>query len=222
MYRKISTLILICLLSVCGFSQNSVTPLAKLKVSANRRYLITEKGEPFFWLGDTGWLLFGKLTREEAEQYLEDRRKKGFNVIQVMTLHTVGAINVYGDTALKNKDVAYPITTPGNSFSDQAQYDFWDHVDFIIQKAEEKGIYMALVPVWGTNVKEGFVNQQQAKKYATWLAERYKNQSNIIWLNGGDINGSDSLAVWKTIGTTIRATDRNHLITFHPRGRTTF
>jgi Protein of unknown function (DUF4038)/Putative collagen-binding domain of a collagenase len=221
MFKKLAAAAFVCLLSVSGFSQSGTAPLPKLKVSANKRFLVTEKGEPFFWLGDTGWLLFGKLTREEADRYLEDRRLKGFNVIQVMTLHTVGAVNAYGDTALKNGDVAYPITTPGNSFSDAAQYDFWDHVDYMIKKAEEKGIYMALVPVWGSNVKEGHVNQQQAKTYATWLADRYKNQSNIIWLNGGDIPGSDSLAVWKTIGTTLRAQDPNHLITFHPRGRTT-
>lgn len=221
MYKKISAALVGCCLSLMGFSQSGTAPLPKLKVSANGRYLITEKGEPFFWLGDTGWLLFGKLTREEADKYLEDRRQKGFNVIQVMTLHTTGAVNAYGDTALKNGDVAFPITTPGNSFADAAQYDFWDHVDYMIKKAEEKGIYMALVPVWGSNVKEGHVNQQQAKKYATWLASRYKDQSNIIWLNGGDIKGADSLAVWKTIGKTINAADPNHLITFHPRGRTT-
>lgn len=221
MLRKISAAILGCVLSIAGISQSGTAPLPKLKVSANGRYLITEKGEPFFWLGDTGWLLFGKLTREEAEKYLEDRREKGYNVIQVMTLHTVGAVNVYGDTALQNRDVTLPITSPSNSFTDDAEYDFWDHVDFIIKKAEEKGIYMALVPVWGTNVKEGYVNRQQAKKYATWLANRYKNQSNIIWLNGGDIKGDDSIAVWKTIGNTLRATDPNHLITFHPRGRNT-
>ncbi|MCU7551900.1 glycoside hydrolase family 140 protein [Chitinophagaceae bacterium LB-8] len=221
MLKKIAATILVCFLSSLSFSQTAIKPLPKLKVSANGRYLVTEKGEPFFWLGDTGWLLFGKLTREEAEKYLEDRRMKGFNVIQVMTLHTVSAVNVYGDKALNNRDVAAPITTPGNSFADAEQYDFWDHVDYIIKKAEEKGIYMALVPVWGTNVKEGYVNQQQAQKYASWLADRYKNQSNIIWMNGGDIPGADSLDVWKTIGSTLRAHDPNHLITFHPRGRTT-
>ena len=84
MFRKISAAIMGCLLSFMGFSQSATAPLPKLKVSANGRYLITEKGEPFFWLGDTGWLLFGKLTREEADKYLEDRRQKGFNVIQVM------------------------------------------------------------------------------------------------------------------------------------------
>src|SRR6266545_747193 len=94
----------------------------RLKIASNHRYFTDEKGNPFFWLGDTGWLLFSKLTREEAEQYLEDRRRKGFTVIQVMVLHSVAAVNVYGDSALINKNVAAPLATPGNSFSDAAQY----------------------------------------------------------------------------------------------------
>lgn len=195
--------------------------VSKLKVSDNGRYLMKENGDPFFWLGDTGWLLFAKLNREEAEKYLEDRRQKGFNVILVMVLHGLGIVNAYGDSALINKNVATPKTTTGNAFTDTAQYDYWDHVDYIIDQAAKKGIYMALVPVWGSNVKAGWVSENQAAAYAKWLAERYKNKPNIIWVNGGDIKGSDSMNVWKTIGNTINQTDPNHLITFHPFGRTT-
>jgi hypothetical protein len=76
-----------------------------------------------------------------------------------------------------------------------------------------------LVPVWGSVVKEGHVNAAEAKAYATFLAKRYKNKSNIVWMNGGDIKGTDSLEVWNTIGTTLHQGDPGHLITFHPRGR---
>lgn len=212
--------ILTIVLFACN-SQKETAGLQKLKVSENGRYLVTADGEPFFWLGDTGWLLFNKLKREEADLYLEDRAKKGFNVIQVMALHDVPhSVNIYGDSALINLDVAKPDTTTGNSFADSTQYDFWDHIDYIVDKAAEKGIYMALVPVWGSNVKEGHVNQKQAKAYSEFLANRYKDRKNIIWLNGGDIPGSDSLAVWNVIGSTIKQIDTTHLMTFHPRGRT--
>lgn len=193
-----------------------------LKVSQNKRYFTTADGKPFFWLGDTGWLLFVKLTREETDAYLEDRKQKGFNVIQVMVLHDVKhAVNVYGDSALVNNNPAMPKTTPGNSFKDSVQYDFWDHVDYVINKAAEKGLYLALVPVWGNNVKSGLVNEKQAIVFSTFLANRYKSKTNIIWMNGGDIKGTDSLHVWNAIGNTLKANDANHLITFHPRGRST-
>ena len=103
----------------------------RLNISSNKRFFVDEKQQPFFWLGDTGWLLFGRLSREEAEHYLEDRRKKGFNVIQVMLLHTLSVVNYYGDSALRNRNVSTPVTTPGNSFKDAAQYDFWDHVSIL-------------------------------------------------------------------------------------------
>ncbi|WP_276484239.1 DUF4038 domain-containing protein [Paraflavitalea pollutisoli] len=199
-----------------------VKPLPKLKVAPNGRYFVTQSGQPFWWLGDTGWLLFIKTTREEAVQYLEQRKQQGFNVVQVMVLHDVRkAVNVYGDSAIVNRDVARPAITKGNNPNDPAQYDFWDHVDYIIDQAAQRGIYMALVPVWGTNVKSGWVTESSARTYAQFLANRYKNKSNIIWLNGGDIPGSDSLPTWNQIGRTIRSIDKNHLMTFHPRGRTT-
>jgi hypothetical protein len=138
-----------------------------------------------------------------------------------MVLHDVAEANVYDDSASVNKIVSQPITTPGNSFTDATQYDYWDHVDFVIKLAAQKGIYMALVPIWGTNVKNGWVKKTDAKKYASFLANRYKNHWNIIWLNGGDIKGSDSTNTWKLIGNTINAIDQNHLISFHPFGRTT-
>ncbi|HET7899415.1 MAG TPA: DUF4038 domain-containing protein, partial [Flavisolibacter sp.] len=164
----------------------------RLVISANHRFFTDEKGAPFFWLGDTGWLLFSKLKREEAETYLEDRHKKGFNVIQVMVLHTVAAINAYGDSALKHQNVATPLTTPGSSFADAKQYDYWDHIDYIVDLAARKGIYMAMVPVWGSNVKSGLVKKEDAGIYAKFLADRYKNRWNIVWLNGGDIKGNEA------------------------------
>lgn len=192
-----------------------------LKVSTNQRFFQTQNGKPFFWLGDTGWLLFVKCSREEVLQYLDARQQQGFNVVQAMVLHTLAAKNVYGDDALDNKDVSKPLTTPGSNFNNEAEYDFWDHVDFVIKEAAKRGIYMALVPVWGSNVKEGGVSVKQASVYGKFLASRYKNQSNIIWLNGGDINGEDGMDVWQTLGKTIKKYDAKHLMTYHPRGRYT-
>jgi hypothetical protein len=221
MQIKLPVYFMFLLLSMsCSTGTNTeLTP--KLRISENKRFLATETGDPFFWLGDTGWMLFTKLNREEAEKYFEDRRQKGFNVIQVMVLQNVRkAVNVYGDSALINHDVARPLTSAGNSPDDTAQYDYWDHVDYLISLAQKKGLYMALVPVWGSNVRNGSVTREKAGKYAAWLAGRYKDRPNVIWINGGDINGSDSIVIWKTIGSIIRQTSPGQLITFHPFGRT--
>ena len=58
----------------------------RVKVSADGHSLQYEDGTGFFWLGDTAWELFHRLTKEEIEKYLENRRQKGFNVIQAVVL----------------------------------------------------------------------------------------------------------------------------------------
>ncbi len=207
------------LLLSCQMEEQSAE-LAPLRISENGRYMTLANGEPFFWLGDTGWLLFNKLNRAEAETYLEDRKQKGFNVVQAMVLHTIPSVNSYGDSSLINADLAQPLLTEGKNPESESEYDYWDHIDYIIDLAASKGIYMAVVPIWGTPVKDGKVTPEQAKTYALFLANRWKDKSNIIWLNGGDIKGSDGTAVWQEIGSTIKSIDKNHLMTFHPRGRT--
>lgn len=216
------TCLLTFLLLIYSCKNNSIRELTPaLKVSENNRFLMTENGDPFFWLGDTGWLLFSKLNREEAGRYFDNRRQKGFNVIQVMVLHDVmRAVNVYGDSALTGHRIDQPLVTPGNSPDDPEQYDYWDNVDYMIKLAGQKGLYMALVPVWGSNVRSGKVTVDQARKYAAWLSERYRDLPNVIWVNGGDVKGSDSTAIWNAIGLTIRQTSPKQLITYHPFGRT--
>lgn len=195
------------------------TGIPKLKISGNHHFFATEDEKPFFWLGDTAWLLFNKLSREEADRYLEDRKAKGFNVIQVMVLHSLDAVNVYGDSALVGQNVSKPVVTPGNSLDSKEEYDFWDHVDYVVSGAEKKGLYMALVPVWGSNVKTGKVAVEDARKYAAFLADRYKDKNNIIWLDGGDTFGNEHTEVWNTIGKTLKENNPDKLVTFHPRGR---
>ena len=197
------TLSIIC----CFLTLLPQQPLSRLRVSPDGHYLVTEKGDPFFWLGDTGWLLLSRLTYAQSEQYLENRREKGFNIIQVMVLHGLTDTDANGDSALLNKN----LTTPANGY--------WDHLDSIVDLAAKKGLYLGLVPIWGGVVKGAKTTPVQARAYAAFLANRYKDKPNIVWINGGDIKGTEYQQVWNTIGATLREKDPNHLITFHPRGR---
>lgn len=201
------TLLYLAFLPLFTVGQSKLLP--RLKVAANGRYLMTADGKPFFWLGDTGWLMFTNLNSAEVDQYLDDRQQNGFNVIQAMVLPKLEAVDLNGDSALINHNVSKP----------NAKY--FDFVAAVVDKAAERGIYMALVPVWGSPVKAGHVTPAEATAYAHFLAGRFRNKRNIIWLNGGDIKGSDSIKVWQAIGTTLYKEDTAHLITFHPRGRAT-
>lgn len=192
----------------------------RLGISSNGRYFIRSSGAPFFWLADTGWLLFKKLTREEAQEYLEDRRSKGFNVVQAMVIHDVAAsANVYGHAAVDASDVSRPRVVEGDDPTNEEQYDYWDHVDYVVELAASKGIIMALTPVWGSNVTSGLVSTAQAEAYARWLADRYRKWDNIVWLNGGDVDAMPNLELWRALGETLHRMNPRQLVTFHPRGR---
>jgi hypothetical protein len=195
----------------------SIPPLV---VSENNRFLQTSDGKPFFWLADTGWLLFKNLDRADAERYLDDRRQKGFNVIQVMVLHTASDRNAYGDPALVDSDPARPASTPGARFECADEYDFWDHVDWVVDAAALREIRVAMVAAWGSIVRNGTLNEQNVVAYTRFLVERYKNKPNIIWVTGGDTYVDRNTEVWRAMGETFRKFDPKHLITFHPFGRT--
>src|SRR5262245_15632301 len=62
----------------------------KLAVHPDGRYFVDQHGKPFFYLGDTAWLIFQRLDREEVEAYLKDRASKGFTVLQAYVLRGLG------------------------------------------------------------------------------------------------------------------------------------
>jgi hypothetical protein len=192
----------------------------KIIVSENGRFLQYENGRPFFWLGDTGWLLFEKLTREEAKLYLENRRIKGFNVIQCMVIPSLPIVNCYGDSAFIDNDISRPLTKQGERNGAFDNYDFWDHIEYIIDEAAQKGIYIALVPIWGKVAKQHDITVEKVTAYAEWLAKRFRKKPNIFWINGGDLRGDVRPEIWKALGATLKADDPGHLITYHPFGRT--
>ncbi len=193
---------------------------AQLKVSDNRRYLTTSDGKPFFWLGDTAWELFHRLNREEAEKYLKNRADKGFTVIQAVVLAELDGLhdpNPYGEIPLENDDPTKP------------REAYFQHVDFVIKKAEHLGLYIALLPTWGDKVFKDrwgigpeIFNSENASVYGKWLGSRYRSQKNIVWVLGGDRNPRDEkdVMVWRSMAAGIAegvGGQDKALMTFHPQ-----
>ena len=210
---KLAGIVLSCLAVASTMNAQLPWKNGKLEVSAEGRYLKHENGQPFFWLGDTGWLMPQRLNREEGAFYLDNCSRAGFNVVQVQTLNGVPSMNVYGQYSM----------TDGFDFSHidkKGVYGYWDHMDYIIRTAESKGIYIGMVCIWGGLVRSGQMDVEEAKAYGTFLAERYKDNPNIVWIIGGDTRGDVKTEVWETLARTIRSIDKNHLMTFHPFGRT--
>ena len=197
----------------------------RLVVSANKRFLQHADGRPFFYLGDTAWELFHRLNREEAEAYLDDRRAKGFNVIQAVALAELEgttAPNAYGHLPLDDRNPDRPIVREGD------QDDYWDHVDYVIERARAKGLQVGLLPAWGDKVEkvetdgggDPIFTPDNARAYGRFLGERYRDQPNIIWILGGDRGPNDfDIDVWREMARGLREGDGGtHLMTYHPGG----
>ncbi len=184
----------------------------RLKVSDNHRYLIHENGTPFFWLGNTAWLISERLTRDDVEFYLTKEREAGYNVEQIQVLNAIPTFNIYG---MQANDESFDM----QKFSRKDQYGYWEHLDYIVDFAASQGIYIAMDCIWGSQINK--MTTEKAAKYGKFLGERYKNKPNIIWMIGGDILGDKGTASWDALARAIRKADPNHVMTFHPRGRTT-
>lgn len=210
----------------------AAAPLPKLKVSDNGRFLVQENGRPFFYLADTAWELFHRLDRKQASEYLELRARQGYNVIQAVALAELDGLsdpNPYGDLPLHERDPARPAVTPGNDPDDPVAYDYWDHVEFIIDEANRRGIYIGLLPTWGRwvrndrNPSDQVFTAEKALAYGKFLGRRFADKS-LIWILGGDRPADGVEEIWRAmargivVGITGREDYSAALMTFHPRG----
>lgn len=93
-----------------------VKPRFPVKVSENKRHFVDQSNQPFMYHGDTAWKIFTKLTYEEARQYLENRKDKGFTVIQVTMCMLPGDINRYGHSPFPPD---HNFTKPNDAYFDQ-------------------------------------------------------------------------------------------------------
>ena len=189
----------------------------QLKVSADQRFLETKKGMPFFWLGDTAWELFHRLSREEADLYLSDRAKKGFTVIQAVVLAELSGLdtpNYYGNRPLFDNDPLKPNEA------------YFKHVDYIVNKASKLGLIIAMVPSWGDKWNKAWgvgpeiFTPANAGPFGEYLGRRYKNKP-LIWVMGGDrnIENAEDSEIIRAMAVGIKKGDDGaHLITFHPTG----
>lgn len=185
-----------------------------LAVSPDHRHLVDQSGTPFLVQGDAAWSLVSGLTKEEAELYLEDRRRKGFNsvIVNLIEHKFRGPVNRYGDA---------PFTTPGDFATPNEKY--FEHADWVIRKAAEKGIQVFLAPIYlgyiGT--EEGWVEEalangpEKCRNWGRYVGKRYAGFNNLVWMIGGDRNPDTARQDVDAIVQGIKEFDKRHIFTAH-------
>ena len=185
-----------------------------LRVGQDHRHLVDQTGAPFLIQGDAPWSLISGLTKEEAEKYLEARRRQGFNsvIVNLIEHKFRGPVNRYGEG---------PFTTPGDFSTPNEKY--FEHADWVIRKAQEKGMEVFLAPIYlgyiGT--EEGWIEELQAngpekaRNWGRYVGKRYRGFDNIVWIIGGDRNPDKAREDVDAVAQGIKETDDRHVMTAH-------
>jgi len=206
--RWITPLVLLCTTLVAAAERYP------LRVSPDRRHLIDQEGAPFLVQGDAAWSLISGLTTEEAEVYLENRRRLGFNsiIVNLIEHHFRGPVNRYGEG---------PFTTPGDLSTPDEKY--FEHADWVIKKAAENSIEVFLAPIYlgyiGT--EEGWVEEllangpEKSRAWGEYVGKRYRDYDNILWIIGGDRNPDKARPEIDAFVQGLKEFDKRHLITAH-------
>jgi hypothetical protein len=188
-----------------------------LHVEAGKRYLLDTQGQPFFVHGDAAWSIMLQLTRDQVDQYLEDRRQKGFNTILVNLIEHHFADNapnnVYGDG---------PFTTPGDFSTPNEAY--FSNAEYVISKAGERGFLVLLAPAYMgfEGGDEGWYQEMvqngatKLRGYGQYVANRFKAYGNVLWVEGGDYDPPETALV-NAVANGIRDVDAPWLQTFEGR-----
>ena len=227
--RVLLLAVVFILLGSTGYSQVSgrvrKTRRSRLQPSAGQLMALSADGthlvntftnQPVLITGEDGWALITELSDADAQTYLADRAGRGFNAIWV-----AAADNIYQTNAPQNFYGNVPFD--GADFTNE-DATYWAHVDYVVQQAQASGITLMIDPAFpGLSSSQGYVqsylNSSDAvvTAYGTFLGNRYKGYSNIVWLLGGDAdtpNDSGLQTKLSDLATGIAAADPNHLISY--------
>lgn len=197
-----------------GTAQTSVTVTLigatstwPLHVEPGKRYLLDAQNRPFLIQGDSPWSLISRLTRENVDLYLETRRQQGFNAVMTNLIE-----HQFTDNPPKNAYGVAPFTRAGDFSTPNEAY--FAHAEYVIAKAQEKGMLVLLVPAYlgYQGGSEGWYSEMRSngtvklRAYGQWVANRFRNYDNIIWVEGGDYNPPDK-TLTRAVANGIRDVD---------------
>ena len=202
--------------AVSTFTGTDTTFAGKWPTTVSGHHILDQNSDPWFVKGDAGWEIFTELTFAEAEQYLEDRAAKGFNVVLCQMTD-----NSFSTNAPNNAANQPPFT--GSNYASSLGDAYWDHVEAVVAKGAELGITFIACPAYlGINTGEGWqatisaVSNANMDDFGEALGARFKDYPNIIWAAGGDYNNQTPYDVrFDNMFTGLATAGDTHLRTYH-------
>ena len=169
----------------------SVPITSRLAVSRNKRYFVTQEGDPVFWLGNTQWLIYRGYTPAEAILTLKNIASKGFTVVGTMLVGT-------GDGTNPNKEGESPWLNNDPSTPNEK---YFKNIDSVVKVATELGLYVRLGILHNAQLK--YMSEGRGSAYSRWVAERYKNSPNVLYSIHGDVRNPELISMVREMAETM-------------------
>src|SRR3954469_2829939 len=173
----------------------------------NSRYLQDQNGVPFPILGRASWYLISR-PMADIQIYIGDSVARGYDAVEMNAIdHWSGAnhppFNGNGDAPFlkrldgANWNGALGYANIGNEAPDFTTPNeaYWTAMDAFLDYAQSQGMLVFLFPsyVGYAGGDQGWMQEMLANgparmhDYGVWIANRYKDQKNLVWMVGGDM-----------------------------------
>ena len=173
-------------------------PAFPVQYSASKRYLVDQTGAPFPIMGRSSWFVFS-LSVSDYRTFLDDTVARGYTAMEISAINhdPRGNHPPFGG----NGDLPFLKQLSGASWGGSLTPDFttpneayWRFVDEFLAYAESKGILVFMFPAYvgARDSDQGWMREIVAngparmRTYGAWIAARYRNQKNLVWMMGGD------------------------------------
>ena len=176
-----------------------------MKAEGGGRYLTLSDGTPFPLLVRTLWCI-PSLSLADAQVVIDDTSAHGFTAFEFCMYHLRRNVNVPFDD---KGNAPFSKRLDGSEWSGSLDYGdpfadapdftqpheaYWSHVDDIIEYAASRNLMVLFFPAYVGAVigDDGWRAEMVAngatrmRSYGAWVASRYRDTANIVWMLGGD------------------------------------
>lgn len=199
--------------------------MSNLKISETKDYFLLD-GKPFFYLADTCWSAFTNATLKEWEEYLDCRKKQGFNVLQLNILPQ------HDRSIVENDLLAFEVDEEGKIDFTKYNYDYFNKASKMLDMAVERDFIPALVLLWSDYVAGTWLAKKPelakvmplstVEPYIEFVTKTFAEYS-PIYLVSGDSDFKEDITVnyYQTAMEVLKDISPNSLVTLHPQGEDT-
>ena len=187
-----------------------------LKISDSKDYF-TSAGKPFFYLADTVWPAFTRISFNEWEEYLDYRKMQGFNALQIQVSQNQ---SIFG-----SKPYPFHLNANGSPDYHRINEEYFERATKILAMAVQKGFIPVLAVLWADKVKDTWLSQlnpsqimplDAVERFAEYVAKTFA-EFNPIYFASGDTNfASDQThEAYMIVLDTLKSISPNALTAMH-------